>query len=300
MTPNGGAYGEGNLFSLPAGGGTPTNLVSFGGTDGAYPAGSLTLSADGSTFYGMTNAGGLYGDGTIFSVPLTGGTPTTLLSFDGANGESPVRNLTLGGSTLYGMTPSGGAGQGTVFSISTDGSNFENLLAFSGTNGAGPQGSLTLSADGSTLYGMTTGGGANFEGVIFSIPAAGGAPTNLGTLDYATGANPYGNLTLVGSTLYGLTHAGGADGDGAIFSIPTSGGTPTNLFSLDYATNGSNPYGSLTLGGSTFYGMANGGGADNYGTVLALALPTPEPSSLVLLGLDAIGLAAIVRRGRSR
>ena len=46
------------------------------------------------------------GDGTIFSIPVTGGTPTTLLSFNGTNGEHPDGNLTLSadGSTLYGMT----------------------------------------------------------------------------------------------------------------------------------------------------------------------------------------------------
>ena len=69
-------------------------------------------------------------------------------------------SLTLSGSTLYGMTLSGGAnGNGTIFSINTDGSGFQNLFSFSGTNGDNPHGSLTLS--GSTLYGMTSAGGAN-------------------------------------------------------------------------------------------------------------------------------------------
>ena len=65
-------------------GGTPTTLLSFNGTNGANPDGSLTLS--GSTLYGMTIGGGANGDGTIFSIPVTGGTPTTLLSFNGTNG----------------------------------------------------------------------------------------------------------------------------------------------------------------------------------------------------------------------
>ena len=52
----------------------------------------------------MTEDGGANGDGTIFSIPVTGGTPTTLLSFNGTNGEYPFGSLTLSGSTLYGMT----------------------------------------------------------------------------------------------------------------------------------------------------------------------------------------------------
>ena len=52
----------------------------------------------------MTTHGGANGDGTIFSIPVTGGTPTTLLSFNGTNGAYPEGSLTLSGSTLYGMT----------------------------------------------------------------------------------------------------------------------------------------------------------------------------------------------------
>ena len=37
----------------------------------------------------MTTQGGANNEGTIFSVPVTGGTPTTLLSFSGTNGDIP-------------------------------------------------------------------------------------------------------------------------------------------------------------------------------------------------------------------
>ena len=87
MTSGGGANGDGNIFSIPVTGGTPTILLSFNGTNGEYPDGDLTLS--GSTLYGMTSEGGANGDGTIFSIPVTGGTPTTLLSFNGTNGAYP-------------------------------------------------------------------------------------------------------------------------------------------------------------------------------------------------------------------
>ena len=35
----------------------------------------------------MTNSGGGSGYGTVFSIPVTGGTPTNLFSFDGTHGE---------------------------------------------------------------------------------------------------------------------------------------------------------------------------------------------------------------------
>ncbi len=204
MTQFGGMYGDGNIFSIPVTGGTPTNLLSFNDTNGANPTGSLTLRADGSTLYGMTQFGGMYGDGNVFSIPVTGGTPTNLLSFNGTNGDDPTGSLTLSGSTLYGMTSGGGVdGQGNIFSISTSGSGFQNLLSFNGTSGAFPNGDLTLS--GSTLYGMTFGGGLDGQGNIFSIPVTGGTPTNLLSFNGTNGDTPLGSLTLSGSTLYGMT-----------------------------------------------------------------------------------------------
>jgi uncharacterized repeat protein (TIGR03803 family) len=43
----------------------------------------------GNTLYGTTLNGGTYGKGTIFSVPLTGGQPTILASFNGTDGDNP-------------------------------------------------------------------------------------------------------------------------------------------------------------------------------------------------------------------
>ena len=61
------------------------------------------------------------GDGTVFSVPLSGGSPTVLASFNGSNGQDPYAGLTLSGNTLYGTTVYGGrrnnGGDGTVFSV---------------------------------------------------------------------------------------------------------------------------------------------------------------------------------------
>ena len=62
-------------------------LASFNGSNGADPIAGLTLS--GNTLYGTTYGGGANGDGTVFSLPLSGGSPTVLASFNGSNGEDP-------------------------------------------------------------------------------------------------------------------------------------------------------------------------------------------------------------------
>ena len=108
-----------------------TVLASFNGSNGSEPNGGLTLS--GNTLYGTTVVGGANGDGTVFSVPLSGGTPTVLASFNGSNGENPQAGLTLVGDTLYGTTYYGGtSGNGTVFAL-TYGSSYVWNLAGGGS-----------------------------------------------------------------------------------------------------------------------------------------------------------------------
>ncbi len=84
-------------------------LASFNGSNGRYPdAGSLTLIGDslfGATFNGGTNSE----YGTVFSLPVSGGSPTVLASFNGSNGANPNANLLLSGNILYGTTGYGGA-----------------------------------------------------------------------------------------------------------------------------------------------------------------------------------------------
>ena len=94
-----------------------TTLLSFSGTNGMWPMGSLTLS--GFTLFGMTQIitdSGVAKDGNIFSINTDGGNFQNLLLFDGANGDQPTGNLTLSGSTpLYGMTQ----GNSGVYKAST-------------------------------------------------------------------------------------------------------------------------------------------------------------------------------------
>ncbi len=259
--------------------GTLTTLASFDGANGANPRNSLTLSPDGSALYGITFQGGDYNDGTIYSIPTSGGALQPMASFNGTNGANPRGGLTLSpdGSTLYGLASAGGAnGYGTIYSISTSGGKVKPMASFDGANGSSPAGGLTLS--GATLYGTANGGGDYNDGTVFSFPISGGTVTALASLNGTNGANPQGSLRLSGTTLYGLAYQGGdygyqngGNGYGTIFSIPTSGGTVTALASLNGA-NGANTRSSLTLGpdGSTLYGEAFGGGADNDGTIFSI------------------------------
>ncbi len=88
----------------------------------------------------------------------------------GSDGSNPEGSLIQSGSTLYGMTYEGGSGgYGTIFSEPVAGGPETILHSFTGGNADGeyPDGSLIQS--GSTLYGMTNGGGSGGKGTIFSI-----------------------------------------------------------------------------------------------------------------------------------
>ena len=72
---------------------TLTTLASFNGSNGDEPVGGLTLS--GNILYGTTEVGGASGYGSVFSLPVSGGSPTVLASFNGSNGRLPYAGLTL-------------------------------------------------------------------------------------------------------------------------------------------------------------------------------------------------------------
>ena len=235
-TNSGGANGDGTVFEItntPTGyASTPTTLVSFAGTDGVSPYGSLITDAHGDLF-GTTNGGGANGFGTVFEITNTptgyASTPTTLVSFNGTNGEYPYGSLIADAhDDLFGTTSSGGAnGFGTVFEIINTTTGYAStpttLASFDSTNGADPQGSLIIDANGD-LFGTANSGGANGDGTVFEITNTptgyASTPTTLVSFNTTNGANPFGSLVVdANGDLFGTTNSGGANGDGTVFEL---------------------------------------------------------------------------------
>jgi uncharacterized repeat protein (TIGR03803 family) len=118
-------YGFGTVFKM-APTGTLTTLVSFNLANGYSPSAGLVQGSDGN-FYGTTSGGGTGGSapgggGTVFKM-TPAGVLTTLVSFNGANGNSPQAMLLQGiDGNFYGTTEYGGAnGRGTVFRVTPAG-----------------------------------------------------------------------------------------------------------------------------------------------------------------------------------
>jgi uncharacterized repeat protein (TIGR03803 family) len=318
----GGSNGYGAVFRLNTDGTGFTNLHSFSlGTDGINPNGDLLVSN--GILYGTALSGGAgTGAGTVFKLNINGTGYTTLHSFSGGtnDGGLPRGGVILAGGTLFGMTSSGGgtSGTGVIYALSTNGtgngSGYTNLYVFTGrstqgattTNNSGETPTADLVLAGNTLYGTTTYGGTNGNGIVFAVNTNGMGFTNLHVFAHASndpnggytnsdGAYPECTLILSGGTLYGTTASGGnqvsfggSDGNGTVFAINTNGTGFTNLYefisvfftndTLSF-TGGSAPEAGVVLSGDTLYGTTFEGG-NAVGNVFALSLPAAAPVPL--------------------
>ncbi|HEY5259474.1 MAG TPA: choice-of-anchor tandem repeat GloVer-containing protein [Rhabdochlamydiaceae bacterium] len=280
---NGGAGGNGVLYSYNTANDTYTELVSFTDVSGLFPGfapNSVIPSASGTVLYGTTYQGGVTNLGVLYSYDLGTNTYTELLNFTGASGaflgQNPISNLVLVGSTLYGVA-SGGLGSGVLFSYNLGSNAYTLLVEFSGTTGSffgSDPNSLVLS--GNTLYGTTITGGASNFGVLFSynlVTFMYNALINFtGTSGAALGQAPNGPLVVSGSTLYGTTQAGGINGLGAAFSYDITTTTYTPLFSFTGSSvsfPGDTPEAGLSMLGTVLYGTTNAGGNSGDGVLFS-------------------------------
>ena len=253
---------------------TETVLYSFtGGTDGKIPAG-LVVDAQGN-LYGMTQAGGAFGLGTVFEV-TSAGQQKVLHSFaGGADGASPsfLESLISDASgTLYGTTAKGGAHNlGVVFEITTAGAE-KVLYSFMGADGSNPQAGLVRDAHGN-LYGTTLSGGAFGAGTVFELRSTGQEKVLYSFTGGTDGGGPMASLVLdAQGNLFGTTTFGGGfrkncpkQGCGTVFEV-TPVGQETVLLEFFLFDNGVGPEAPLILDGlGNVYGTTFNGGPAGYG-----------------------------------
>ena len=285
--------------------------------DGANPHSNAVpiqlVAAKGATktvLIGMTAAGGTAGTGSMYQMDLDGTHFRLLHSFVLAQGDVPHGFVIQQGNTIYGMTRLGGTiPAATAFATPADFSNYAdgNGVVFSydlkrgvyrilhGFSYAGPLAQPTLPGgvvDGAVpdhgglvishnrLWGLTTQGGTNGGGVVFSLKLDGtdyrihhtfGAPTQAGDL-----SQPHGTLMpAANGMLFALTSLGGATANGGVLRVNPSNGAYRVVYSLAGGASGvdgiDNPV--VTTDGKgriVLYGMTKLGGA-----VQSAFVPTP-------------------------
>jgi uncharacterized repeat protein (TIGR03803 family) len=282
----GGTYGDGTLFRISAAG-TLIDLA-LDGNNGMYPAAGMVQGSDGS-FYGTILEGGAYGYGTIYRM-TSALSPTTLVSFNYADGGYPSSVLVQGSDgNFYGTTESGGAsGWGTVFKMTPSGA-FTSLYSFSGGNdGGSPIPGLVQAADGN-FYGTTYEEGADGYGTVFEITSSGALTTRYSFTGGTDGGNPWGGLMQAADgNLYGTTEDGGTYGFGTVFQIAPTGQLATMAQFDGYS--GANPAAALIQGrDGNLYGTTESGGSLDDGAIYRLGISGP----LQITGQPADQLAYI-------
>jgi uncharacterized repeat protein (TIGR03803 family) len=266
---------------------TQSQLYAFTGrSDGRLPVpAALALTTKG-TLYGVTSRGGAWDSGVLFQLTTKNGisyTESVLYSFgdlsDASTPSGPILMDSAG--SLYGVTSLGGAfGQGTLYKFVPAANGqlaTESILYSFGastTTGSYPNGNLVFDVGGD-IYGVTNGGGANGDGVVYMLAPAKTSWTEsiLFAFDTNDGTNPIGGLTWNHKTnqLYGTTSSGNMHpaGDGTVFKLSppaVKGGawTEATLYQFTYRVNGGYPTGSVTLETKTgdLYGTAQNGGIE--------------------------------------
>ncbi len=162
-------------------------------------------------------------------------------------------------------------------SVTTTGVALETLYSFTENSiGFYPAGGL-LQASNGIFYGTAFSGGSPGNGTVFKMDTNGvvtlvyAFPNGSGGNNPPYGANPVAALIQgTNGLLYGTAIYGGSSGVGTVFRMTTNG-TSVAAWSLTPATNGSLPFAGLVQGqDGNFYGTAEQGGANGYGTVFKL------------------------------
>jgi uncharacterized repeat protein (TIGR03803 family) len=152
--------------------------------------------------------------------------------------------------------------------------SLKELIRFDGANGNQPVSNLVADASGD-LFGTTSEGGTNDDGIVFELvkTATGyAAPVTLVTFD---GETP-GGLAIDGNgNLFGTTEDGGTSSEGTVFEIAKAetgyASAPTTLVSFD-GTDGKYPDTTLTIDADgNLLGTTSRGGAYFEGTVFEVA-----------------------------
>jgi len=263
---------------------TYDTLYRFKGSpiDGATPIAN-PIFFDGNLF-GVTFKGGSAGYGTVFEISPSGVEKTLHNFTDNGDAANPASALVPANGLLYGTATSGGTcGEGAVYTIDPILGTERLIHSFGSIDGGCPftndgiypyAGLLQV---GTTFYGTTKVGGANYVGTVFSISPT-GSETTLYSFGSAPGDGqlPYGTLINVGGTLFGTTARGGLHGHGSIYAISPAGVEHVIYSFPNDKKTGMDPYGALLNLDGVLYGTTRDGGAFGLGTIFAVTTAGAE------------------------
>jgi uncharacterized repeat protein (TIGR03803 family) len=165
----GGVNGFGVVYELTPKGTFKVPYAFTGGSQAAYPEGTLLADKSGN-FYGTTRGGGT-GSGTVYQLSADFHEKVLYAFTNGSDGSEPYAGVVADKSgNLYGAAVGGGGagGFGTVFKVAKNGA-FTLLHDFTGdSDGAYPEGGV-ITSNSHTLFGVAYAGGPLW-GTVFKLP----------------------------------------------------------------------------------------------------------------------------------
>lgn len=244
--------------------------------DGKTPAAGVVQDANGN-YYGTTDYGGVYGQGTVYSLTQSGAkwSEKILYSFTGeSDGAVPEGGLLYDSvtGTLFGTTYFDGVHAcGTVFELTPSNGvwTLSTLWSFQGGNdGCNPERSVHIGAKNGTLIGITTYGGRSNYGTVFELAQRAGIWSGKVLYSFANADGAYPADIDIDATdyiAYGVTSSGGFDDGGVLFSLNLKDRPKEKVL---YNFDGVYPVGlTFDKADDVLFGVTEHGGSYNEGGV---------------------------------
>lgn len=228
----GGIDDKGILFQFDPSTNTYTQRYNFNGINGEFPLDESLIRASNGKLYGITAAGGIYNHGVIFEYDPSTNTCIKRFDFDGTNEKAyDGKLMQAADGKIYGTTVAGGINdKGILFEFNPTDYSFTKLHDFDDVSGSEPLGRMTQDTNGK-LYGTTSDGGANNNGVFFELDPVTKTYTKLRDVGSSSGL-----LEASAGKIYGMTGS-------AIFEYNVN----ENTFTDKTLFNGANGSGWLNL-----------------------------------------------------
>jgi uncharacterized repeat protein (TIGR03803 family) len=269
-------------FSLaePAQAQTVTPLATFNSQFASGPV--APIQATDGNFYG-TAGGGTHGEGVIYRVTPEGRL-SSLYNFcsqpNCADGEAGTSSPLLGSDgNLYGVTSYGGSNNsGTIYQLTLSGklTVLYNFCPPNSCSGGTDSYGLLEGSDGN-FYGTTFEGGNSNLGTIFRISPSGDFKVLYNFCALANcvdGVLPQSPpIQGIDGNFYGVVTGGGSMQGGALYKLTPSGTYSVVRNFCSYGNgpcDGAQPESIVQDASGNFFGIAEFGGPENYGTVFEI------------------------------
>ncbi|MCK5765175.1 MAG: hypothetical protein KAH26_04290, partial [Bacteroidales bacterium] len=252
---------------------------------GARPYGSLMKTSDGQ-IYGIAYEGGNLHGGAIYKIDKDDYSYQVVHNFDYliSGGSSYGSLIEASNGLLYGMAQGGAQLDGVLFTFNPATDSYTVLHNFNDIiYGKKPRGSL-LQASNGKLYGMTTEGGTNNDGVLFEYDIASSSFIKLFDFE-SLGSGRYpreGLIQAANGKLYGVTLYGGTFSKGVLFEYDPLTFTFTVKLHFDGANKGEKPYGPpLEFGDNQLFGLTGYGGVNGMGVLFVYDAASDSYTKLI-------------------